>query len=187
MSDLAIGLRAELRDGRLVLRYSVRNDLGRDVYLENRLYTSSPRLLSPDIAYVELDVPDRLVRVYKGTPSQPPGRMSGPPVLISPYVTPVRAGTVYSETIRIPAPVRIFRAYGASPPVLMPPEERINAFRGVSLDLAWYAREPGVIETAGVRFDQPVILPSGYKTIPALHVVRSPVVELSVPVILPPS
>lgn len=186
MADLTISLDAEMRGAALVLRYTVRNGLSQDVYLLNRVHSASPPMMTPDLAYVELDAAERLVRVYKGIPSQPPGLSSGPPVPAAPYVTPVRAGAAFSEIVHIPAPVRIYRAYGRTPPRLLPPEETITTFRGVSFDLGWYARAPGVTESPSTALGQPVILPTGYKTIPPIHVMRGPVVELAVPVILPP-
>src|SRR5262245_19890596 len=115
MDDLTLSVRAGIADGRLHVQYTVANHRSRDAYLLNRLFTTSgePRM-SPDIAYVELDEAERIARIFKGMFPLPPG-MSGPPVPIAPYVSPVRAGASFTETIKLVLPLRIYREYGRSP------------------------------------------------------------------------
>lgn len=195
MADLTVVLQAEMQRDQLVMRYTVRNGLGQDVYVLNRLFTSVPPRMSPDIAYVELDGANQVVRVFKGLAPMPSAgssepnapRRSGPTEPVAPYVTPVRAGATYSEIVRQEAPVRVYREYGHSPPRLMPPEERIAQFRGVSFALGWYARAPGVTEAPVEAFGQKLILPAGFRGMPEIHTTRSNVVEMSIPVIVLPS
>lgn len=186
MADLTLVLQAEVRADQLVLRYTVRNGLAQDAYLLNRLYTSSPPRMSPDIAYVELEAASRVVRVFKGLAPIPSGPTSGPTAPVAPYVTPVRAGATFSEFVRIASPVRVYREYGRSPRPLLPPEEHITQFLGVSFALGWYARAPGVTEVPDTAFDQPVVLPAGFRGMPDIRTIRSEVVPLGIPVILPP-
>ena len=194
MAELTLGLQAEIQHDQLVLRYVARNGFAHDIYLLNRLFTMSPPRMSPDIAYVELEAATGMVRVFKGLASIPGGpsapgapRTSGPVAPVAPYVTPVRAGAAYSEVVRLETPVRVYREYGRSPPRHMPPEEHVTNFRGVSFAVGWYARTEGVTEAPTEAFGQKLILPAGFRTMPDIRTTASPVVALSIPVVLPPA
>ena len=187
MAELTLALQAEVQRDQLVLRYAVHNGLAQDVYLLNRLFTSLPPRLSPDIAYVELEAASGLVRVFKGLAPIPGTPTSGPTAPVAPYVTPVRAGASYSEIVRLEAPVRVYREYGRSPPRLFPPEEKTATFRGVSFALGWYARTEGVTERSMEAFGQKMLLPTGFRVMPEIHTAHSAVVEVSIPVVLPPA
>jgi hypothetical protein len=186
VSSLILSLQAEISAGALLLRYGVQNRGARDVYLLNRLFSSSPRRMSPDIAYVEVDPQTQLVHVFKGIPQIPPGA-SGPPVPMAPYVTPVRAGADFAETVRIALPVRVYRAYGRSPRPGPPNSERIAEYRGVDFKLAWYERGDGVVEVEDMAFDQHVIVPARFRTPPTVELSTTNVVPLAIPVVVPSS
>lgn len=185
MAALELALRAVVQNDVLACSYVVRNDGDRDVYLLNRLFTSSPPLMSPDIAYVELDLASRVIEVSKGLAELPPG-ISGPPVPVAPYVSPVRAGGTFGETVHIALPVRTRREYGRSPQPRPPGDEKIEEFSGVSFSVQWYPRAPGVTEVHNSAFGQQVIMPTGYRSMPPIEWLRSDVVALRIPVVLPP-
>jgi hypothetical protein len=186
VSDLTLSLQAEISAGALVLRYGVQNRGARDVYLLNRLFSSSPRRMSPDIAYVEVDQQTQLVHVFKGIPQIPPGA-SGPPVPMAPYVTPVRVGTDFAETVRIALPVRVYRAYGRSPRPGPPNSERIAEYRGIDFKIGWYERADGVVEVEDMAFDQRVIIPARFPAAPTMQLSTTDIVPLAIPVVVPSS
>lgn len=183
MDDLVLTLRATIAAGTLLLNYTVQNRTEHDAYLLNRLFSDSPPALSADIAYVELDPSTETASVRKGIPDLPPG-MSGPPVPVAPYVTPVRAGASFSETVRLALPLRIARAYGRSPQP-RPGHETIAAFHGVTFNLQYYWREPGVSEKADTAFGQPVVVPYGFRTAPRFGLLRAHVAPIDIPVVIP--
>lgn len=172
------------RQGILHIRYAVRNDAARDVYLLNRLYRLSPPAFSADIAYVQLERAERLVLVSKKVAEVPPNMQ--PTSLVSPYVTPVRAGATFTETFRVPMPLRVTLEYGQSPPPQPPDRERITEYRGMRLAIEYFWRHEGMTETTAVRQDQEVTLPGGYRRPLDRGFLVSPVVPVPLPVIEPP-
>lgn len=185
-NDPQLGFRVEAvaRDRHLHIRYSVRNDGVRDVYLLNRLFRNSPPAFGPDIAYVEFDRPERVVLVSKRIPPIPPGR--SPTSLVAPYVTPVRMRETFTEAFRLALPLRLLLEYGQSQQPRPPEQERIAEYRGMRLRLAYYWRDDGVTETPGVAFDQPVVIPGNFPRFPPILDLVSPVVPVPLPVIEPP-
>ena len=174
-------LSAAVRDGELVLRYTVQNNGERDLYLLNRLLESAPPEMGPAFAYVELDPGARIVEVIKNIPAS--GGAS-PTSLIAPYVTPVRAGSTFSEEVRLRLPVRITRAYGLAPPARPGDEKSAVVYRGVRMNVGWYWRDVAGKELTETRLGQTVIIPYG-GGFPEMHTVRSPVDAVSVPVVPP--
>lgn len=185
-SDPGLGFRVEAvaRDYHLHVRYVVRNDAARDVYLLNRLFRASPPDFGPDIAYVEFDRPDRVVVVSKRIADVPPGM--NPTSLVVPYVTPVRVGQTFTETFKLALPLRVILEYGRAQRPLPPEQERITEYRGMRFRLAYYWRDDGVTETPGVAFDQPVVIPGNFPRFPPILELVSPVVPVPLPVIEPP-
>jgi hypothetical protein len=158
----------DVHDGKLVIQYTVRNRGHRDAYLLNRLHRASPPEMSSDIAYVELDRSQGVIEVSKRIADAPATGGSGPPVPVAPYVTPVRAGQTFDETIRLALPVRIYREYGRSP-APDPQRERVSEYRGVRLVLGYYWRDPGVTETSGIVLEQPVLIPGSFPRYPEMR------------------
>ncbi len=185
MADLDLSVRAGIVNGRLDVQYTVANQRSRDAYLLNRLFTTSgePRM-SPDIVYVELDEATSTARLFKGLFPLPPG-MSGPPVPIAPYVTPVRAGSLFSEMMHLALPLRVYREYGRSPPPRPPREEHTATFRGITFAVSWYWRDPGVVEVEQTVYSQLVVVPSRFTTMPTIQTLDSGIVPIAVPVVLP--
>jgi hypothetical protein len=187
MSQLAVEVGAEVRDGQLLIRYTVRNKDERDAYLLNRLPRGSPPKLSPDFAYVELDAKSRILVVSKRMASVPSTGTSGPTVPVAPYVTPVRAGGAFTETIRLAIPVRIYREYGRSP-APDPHGDRAVEYQGLRLVLGYYWRDPGVTETPGeAAGGEPVILPGSFPRFPEMLEFASELVPVRVTVFEPRS
>ncbi len=139
MADLQLHFRIQREADTLVLQYGVENPSQRDVYLLNRVHDQSLQT-SPEMIYIELDRANRIVVAYKNIPEIP----SGPPptMPVAPYVTPVRAGARFAETVRIPLPVREFRAYTA-----VPEDGRPKTYAGLSFTLGYYWSVPGMQES----------------------------------------
>lgn len=101
-----------LEDRHLVLRYRLANRGPRDLYLLNRLYRTIPAWeLGPDVIYVHLDSENRTIWLNKKTADIPGDVLVNAPV--APFVTPVRAGEAFDETVRVPLPVQDYRQYGS--------------------------------------------------------------------------
>jgi hypothetical protein len=162
MGELVMTITTAVVGGVLALTYTVRNDTKHDAYLLNRLYTDSPPAMTADIAWVELDFEGQTANVTKGMPDLPAGSASGPPVPMSPYVTPLRAGASFTETIKLPLPLHIVRAFGRSPQSTQAQGTLVPVHR-LNLSVQYYWREPGMTETASKAFGQPVILPGGFR------------------------
>ena len=114
-AGLEMQARFEVAGQQLVLEYEVRNRGSRDVYLLNRLYRSTPAWqLGPDVVYVELVPGTRTVRLLKKLADLPSGVDVTAPV--APFVTPLRAGGTFRETVRVPLPVREHREYSGRGP-----------------------------------------------------------------------
>lgn len=183
MNDLELRVAVTVNDGSLNLHYEVSNPRDQDAYLLNRLFRSSPAPeMSPDIAYVDFLTDRHLVRVKKGIFAFPPGS-SGPPVPIAPYVSPVRAGGRFTETIHLPLPLTAYSEYGLH--LRNGPNVRIVEMSGIMLTLDWYWRDEGVSEKESSVFGQTVILPVGFKQMPAIHQLVSNAVAIRVPAAVP--
>jgi hypothetical protein len=174
---MTINLRAsaKIESGALVIDYEVSNDGDVDIYLLNRLFDAVEGKLSPDIAYVALDNSAHIVEVRKVLADIPTPNPTSP---VAPYVTPVRAHGHFSEVIHLRLPVRRYQQYESNRAEGGAPGE----YEGVRLTLAYYARQPGVIEERTTAFGQPVILPKGFKGFPAIARFSSAVMQLPIPV-----
>jgi len=138
MPELRVLTKLEQVGGLLVLSYGVDNQTNRDVYLLNRVHDQSLRT-SPDLVYVEFNREQRLVSAYKKIPAIPPGL--SPTMPAAPYVTPLRAGKRFMESIRIELPVREFSAYAPAPE-----KTRAAHYRGLIFTLGYYWSVPGMKE-----------------------------------------
>ena len=138
MADMRLVAGVKREADALLLEYRVTNQAPRDAYLLNRVHDQAMRT-SPDLIYLELDRSRRLVNAYKKIPVIPQGMR--PTVPAAPYVTPLRAGTTLTETVRIPLPVREFTAYGR-----IPENGRLMSYRGLWFTLGFYWSVPGMRE-----------------------------------------
>jgi hypothetical protein len=160
----------------LVLRYEVANDDHRDVYLLNRLSRSNK--ISPDVIYVRLDEATETILLSKKVADLPEGL--SPTVPVAPFVSPLRAGTSFSEEIRIRIPVHCYYEY------LTPDDSRgeLRMFRHVLFALGYYWRPAGAREKTQNIGGVSVILPIfvGGPEFGELHSERT---RIDVPVVVP--
>jgi hypothetical protein len=138
--ELRLWTRLEPAGKVLVLHYGVENQTMRDAYLLNRVHDHSLRT-NPDFVYIELDRARRIVRTCKDVPAIPAGM--NPTMPAAPYVTPLRAGQNFTETIQIALPVREFSAY-----VSVPENGRTEQYGGLTFTLGYYWSLPGMKEHA---------------------------------------
>jgi hypothetical protein len=138
VAELLFKTRLDLEKDVLMLHYDVENRAARDAYLLNRVHDQSLHT-TPDLIYIDLDRDRRIVRAYKRVPAIPKGM--SPTMPATPYVTPLRAGQSFSETVRINLPVHEFSAY-----VAMPENGRTVAYTGLTLTLGYYWSMPGMKE-----------------------------------------
>lgn len=138
MPELRLLTKLQQEGGFLVLSYGVDNQTNRDAYLLNRVPDQALRT-SPDLVYIELKREQRLVSAYKKIPPIPPNM--SPTMPVTPYVTPLRAGKRFMETIRIELPVREFSAY-----LPVPEKTRSAHYRGLVLTLGYYWAVAGMKE-----------------------------------------
>ncbi len=186
MNELSLQVIAQVREGRLVIRYAVRNAGDRDAYLLNRLHRASPPAMTPDIAYVELDMRNQVAEISKRIADIPSTGGSGPTAPVAPFVTPLRTGQSFTEDVHLDLPLRIYREYGRSPRP-DPQRDRVVEYRGLRFVLGYYWRDRGVTETPSVAMDQPVIIPGNFPRYPEFHLIASQVVPLRFPVVEPGS
>ncbi len=152
--DLSATLK--VRGDSLVLDYRVSNHSSRDVYLLNRLYRTTPQWdMSPDLVYIHLDTVTETVWLNKKIADLPSGVMVNAPV--SPFVTPVRAGTSFRERVQVRLPIREYRQYGLGPKRKGPPEARV--FKQVYFTLGYYWRPEGTLEETRDVQSTRVVLP----------------------------
>ncbi len=146
----------KLRGDSLVLEYKVSNRASRDVYLLNRLYRTIPQwAMSPDLIYIHLDPATETVWLNKKVADLPSGVTVNAPV--SPFVTPVRAGTSFYEQVQVRLPIREYRQYGLGPKRKGPPEARV--FKQVYFTLGYYWRPEGTREETRDVQGTRVVLP----------------------------
>lgn len=147
----------ELKKDQLVLVYEVVNGDARDVYLLNRLYRTLPAWeMTANVIYIHFLPEKKTVWLSKKLADLPQGGTITAPV--APYVTPVRAGAVFRETVLIPLPVQEYRQYGGE--LLAGPGEPVKqVYQHVFFTLGYYWRPPDTIEVPGVVHDIPVVLP----------------------------
>lgn len=173
-----------IADQHLVLDYEVRNGTPRDVYLLNRLYRSMPTWhLGPDVIYIELVPGTKTVRLTKKLADLPKGVNVTSPV--APFVTPLRAGSTFHETVRIPLPVQEYLEYSRRGP--RPASETPTAvFQNVSFTLGYYWRVEGTREETRQIQGTEVVMPIGPRDKrPEFGLLASDPVQIDVPVVLP--
>ena len=188
IGDAGLELHAhfEVAGQNLVLDYEVRNGTPRDVYLLNRLYRSMPTWhLGPDVIYIELIPGTKTVRLFKKLADLPKGVNVTSPV--APFVTPLKAGGTFHETVRIPLPVREYLEYSRSGP--RPPAEAPTAvFERVTFTLGYYWKVEGTREEVRQIQGTEVVMPIGPRDRrPEFGLLESGPVRLDVPVALPPA
>ena len=147
-ADIRLVAEVTLGRDRLVLAYEVENIGASDIYLLNKVYRALPGpAIDKDFAYVFLTQEGQLV-VEKDIPPVPPGL--SPTSLAVPYMTVVRAGARFAETVELAVPVRQYIEYLDNSPPGDPQSERIVQASGVVLALGYFVRPPGATE----RFEQ---------------------------------
>lgn len=181
-AGLALHARFEIAAEHLVLDYEVRNGTPRDVYLLNRLYRSTPWHLGPDVIYIELVPGTKTVRLFKKLADLPKGVNVTSPV--APFVTPLRAGGTFHETVRVPLPVREYLEYARRGPKPAG-EEPTVVFQNVSFTLGYYVKVEGTREETRQIQGTEVVMPIGPRDKrPEFGVLESGPVRLEVPVVL---
>jgi hypothetical protein len=141
---------------RLVLSYEVENVGRSDIYLLNKVYRALPRPeIDENFAYVFLSRDGQLV-VEKDIPPVPPGL--SPTSLVVPYMTVVRAGARFAETVELGVPVRQYIEYVDNSPPGDPRSERIVTASGVVLALGYFVRPPGATERFEQALGQQIVL-----------------------------
>jgi len=146
--DIQLSAEVSLASGRLVLSYRVDNTGGSDVYLVNKVYKALPKAkIDKDFAYVFL-TEDSQLAIEKDIPPVPTGL--SPTSLVVPYMTVVRAGKSFAETVELAVPVRQYIEYLDNTPPVDPNDERVVNASGVVFSLGYFVRPPGATE----RFEQ---------------------------------
>lgn len=157
MNGLTLSTAFEVQPAHLVLRYEVTNHAARDAYLLNRLFRTTPQWnISPDVIYVHLEPETETVWLNKKLADIPSGVNVAAPV--APFVTPLRAGTLFRETVRVPLPVREYRQYSMGPP----PDEKsatTRVYKYVYFTLGYYWRPEGTTEMTQVVQGSEVVMP----------------------------
>ena len=174
-AGLELTATATLGPSALVIDIAVHNSGALDIYLLDRIALGSPPRLDPDFAYVELDQAARRVVVLRGIPPQP--AHGSPTSLVAPYVTPLRAGATVHETVRLALPITTARAYGNPPP-----SAETATYASVQLAIAYYARDPNVVERTEMVGGEKVVIPAGFKTMPEIRTLLTSDLPLQVPV-----
>jgi hypothetical protein len=170
------------KDKTLFVEYSVKNNSDRDVYLVNQVYKVTPAWdIGPHVVYIKLNVDKRQIEVFKKLPDIPSDKQVVSPV--SPFVTPVRAGEEFSETIKIPAPVAEYVEYGSRPidETALPTD-----FEAVTFELGYYWRADGGTEVEQEVQGEKFILPKNPPGVLAdVKNLKHGPVKLNVPVLMP--
>jgi len=145
--DVQLSAEVSLTDNRLVLAYRIDNSGGADIYILNKVYKSSPKaMIDKDYAYVFLTHDGRL-GIEKDIPPIPEGR--SPTNLVVPYMSVVRSGASFSETVELPLPVAQYIEYSDNTPP-DPQKNRLVTANGVLFSIGYFVRPPGATE----RFEQ---------------------------------
>lgn len=183
-AGLELHARFEVADEQLVLDYEVRNGTPRDVYLLNRLYRSTPAWqMGPDLVYIELISGTKTVRLFKKLADLPKGVNVTSPV--APFVTPLRAGGTFHETVRVPLPIREYLEYSMRGP-RPAGEPKIAVYQTVTFTLGYYWKVEGTREETRQIQGTEVVMPIGPRDKrPEFGVLESGTVRLEVPVVLP--
>jgi hypothetical protein len=164
MPDLSFVVKATADQKTLSVGYRVVNKSGRDAYLLNRLYRSTPEwLMSPDVVFIDFDRPAAVAHLSKRIPATPSGVNVTMPY--TPFVSPVRANATFSEVIRLPLPLHEYKQFGNKP---APPdkEPRVVQFSHLILQVQYYWRPPATTEETRDVQGTEVIVP---RTPPGSH------------------
>lgn len=153
--QLRLVTRFETKPATLILHYSVENKSSLDVYLLNRLHSRQYEV-NPDLVYIDLNRPQKLVCLYKKIPPFPPG--PSPIMPISPFVTPVRAGTHFMETVHIHLPIQEWTGYSD----IEQGKDVKSAilYHSIHFAVQYYWSVPGMKEAGDVVNGVPVIIPT---------------------------
>ena len=175
-------------DKHLFVRYTVKNNAATTAYLLNLVDLPDdkgfPRV-HKDNAYVYAG--DSEVHVEKAIPAIPPGVRPYEPV--HPYMTALRPGATFEETVELPLPIQDTRPYRGGPPG----EEPVMV-REVRFSLGYFRVPEGTRDwpipagsTTGVQFEMPPGADLTAGTLQTIASIRSTQTgaEISVPV-LPP-
>lgn len=151
-TELVLSATFKKMENELHVSYKVKNGGYRDVYLINRLYRTIPELtISPDFIYIHLEKEARAVHLLKKLADLPKGKQVTSPV--SPFVTPVRVGEDFSETVHIPLPIQEYREYLSE----APGAEAV--YDSVDLTLGYYWRAEGTTEEIRKLGKTEVVMP----------------------------
>ena len=154
--DIQLSAEVSLAADRLVLSYRVENAGGADIYLVNKVYKALPKAeISKDFVYVFL-TRDGEVAIEKDIPPVPPGL--SPTSLVVPYMTVVRAGASFAETVELALPVRQYIEYLDNTPLADPQQERVATATGIVFSVGYFVRPPGATERFEHQLGQEVVL-----------------------------
>ncbi len=164
----------------LNIAYTVSNRSAGNIYLVNRVTRVTPKKeMHKDIAYIRLDN-EGVLQVFKDIPPVPEGM--NPYELVAPFVTPVRQGEEFVETITLPVPIEQYMEYVPNDP---PDPEYTNTLTTASVrfSLGYFVGHPDAEERVETYFDQPVVLFTNPPGVIAQHFrLQSAPVEIAVPV-----
>lgn len=137
----------------LTMVYRVENTSRETAWLLNRLWRGTPAVqISPQLIYVTFERATRTVRLAKELASLPTDRTVTTPV--APFVTGVRAGETFQETVRLSLPLVEYQEYDGARTQVRPAR-----YGAVVFCLGFYWSAPGVTETQRVVGDTAVVLP----------------------------
>src|SRR5438105_3878869 len=127
-------VRAETRNGQLLIYYEVENRSSRDLYLFTREVVKNQSI--DEAPGVEFDSERRTLSVYK-LPNVVEGTLLYQPIL--PLFTPVRAGKRFVDRVEVLLPAREFR-HGAAPTEAC--HERPSLYRGLRFAIQYHRSNP---------------------------------------------
>jgi hypothetical protein len=154
--DIQLSAELSLAADRLVLSYRVENTGRSDVYLVNKVYKALPKAeINKDFAYVWLTEQGGLY-IEKDIPPVPQGL--SPTSLVVPYMSVVRAGASFTETVELPIPVRQYIEYLDNTPPAGPDKERVVTTNGVVFAIGYFVRPPGATERFEHQLGEEVVL-----------------------------
>lgn len=153
--QVTLDAKFEIAGPALKITYEVTNKGEFDLYLLNRIPKTLPQWsLSPDTIYIDLETKRKGVLFSKEIAPLPEGVMVNSPV--SPLVTPVRAGTKFTESVQVKLPVAEYRQYNTGRKNEVTQEVDYSKVR---LILQYYWGAAGVTETVRKIQDDEVVMP----------------------------
>lgn len=182
--DTSLTLQTDFRitQKELILRYTVTNPTSGDAYLLNRLYRTAPlRQMSADIIYIHIDAKNETVWLNKKLADLPTGVRVATPV--APYVTPLRAGSSFEETVHIPLPVQEWQEYIVPKPEAEE-ELKVRIFKHVYFTLGYYWKAEGTIEEIRDIHGSKVVFPrTPFDAKVEFGLLQSDLVKMDIPVL----